>query len=219
MAMNILVMVVATGAIARSGLSAMITAHPEMTLVGNVSDLDELAAAIERLVPDIILLDLGNLPPTSVWEKLTVIQSEAARSLPILIIDDFDRLDLVVALRAGIRGILAETSTEAELLAAVSAVALGLVVFTPEAIDSFVRESHSIGYRQDSDNLEFSLTPREIEVLVRLGSGLGNKAIAQGLQISEHTVKFHISSIFQKLGVSTRTEAVAMGIRMGLILL
>ncbi len=217
--MNIRVMVVATGAIARSGLSAMITAHPEMTLVSNVSDLDELAQAIDRSVPDVILLDLGNLPPTSVWEKLTEIQAEAARSLPILIIDDFDRLDLVMALRAGVRGILTETSTEAELLATVSAVALGLVVFTPEAIDSLVHESHSIAARQDSDRLEFSLTPREIEVLVRLGSGLGNKAIAQGLQISEHTIKFHISSIFQKLGVSTRTEAVAMGIRMGLILL
>jgi two-component system, NarL family, response regulator YdfI len=217
--MNIRVMVVATGAIARSGLSAMIMAHPEMTLVSNVSDLDELAQVIDRSVPDVILLDLGNLPPTSVWEKLTVIQTEAARSLPILIIDDFARLDLVVALRAGVRGILTENSTEAELLAAVSAVALGLVVFMPEAIDSWVRESHSIGDRQDSDRLEFNLTSREIEVLGRLGSGLGNKAIAQGLQISEHTVKFHISSIFQKLGVSTRTEAVAMGIRMGLILL
>lgn len=64
-----------------------------------------------------------------------------------------------------------------------------------------------------------ALTPREIEVLEMLGSGLANKAIATALNISDHTVKFHVSSIFQKLGVSTRTEAVAVGVRLGLILL
>ena len=217
--MKIRVMVVAAGAIARSGLSAMIMSHPELRLVSNVGDLDELAQAIDRSLPDIILLDLGNLPPTSVWEQLTAIQDVQDRSIPILIIDDVDRLDLVVALGAGVRGILTETSTEAELLAAVSAVAVGLVVFGPEAIESYMRASDSIGDRQGSTDLEFSLTPREIEVLVLLGSGLGNKAIAQGLQVSEHTVKFHVSSIFQKLRVSTRTEAVTVGIRMGLILL
>jgi two-component system, NarL family, response regulator YdfI len=63
------------------------------------------------------------------------------------------------------------------------------------------------------------LTAREVEVLIQIGSGLGNKAIAHHLHISEHTVKFHISSIFQKLDVATRTEAVTAGIRMGLILL
>jgi two-component system, NarL family, response regulator YdfI len=62
------------------------------------------------------------------------------------------------------------------------------------------------------------LTSREIEVLVQIGAGLANKAIAQNLHISDHTVKFHISSIFQKLHVSTRTEAVKVGIGLGLIL-
>nr|WP_228035594.1 response regulator transcription factor [Oculatella sp. LEGE 06141] len=63
------------------------------------------------------------------------------------------------------------------------------------------------------------LTPREIEVLGMLAEGLGNKAIAKRLSISEHTVKFHISSIFTKFGVSSRTEAVMLGARQGLILL
>lgn len=58
-----------------------------------------------------------------------------------------------------------------------------------------------------------------LEVLEMLGSGMGNKAIAKHLQISEHTVKFHLSSIFQKLGVATRTEAVSLGVRLGLIML
>jgi two-component system, NarL family, response regulator YdfI len=93
------------------------------------------------------------------------------------------------------------------------------VVFAPEASELFDRENRPLRPRTEGDDPELGLTPREIEVLVRLSSGLGNRAIAQALQISEHTVKFHISSIFQKLDVSTRTEAVARGIRSGAILL
>jgi len=64
-----------------------------------------------------------------------------------------------------------------------------------------------------------ALTPREIEVLVMIAEGLGNRTIAQRLGISEHTVKFHVSAIFAKLGVTSRTEAVKIGIRRGLIML
>lgn len=214
--MKIRVTIVATGAIARSGLAATIATSPDIIVVGTANNLAELMPVVERSPPDVILFDLGNLPPTLLWE-LVPIQELQDRAMPTIVIDRFERLDVNVAIRAGVRGILTDTSTEAELVAAVSAVAAGLVVIDPSAIDSFLREPNSSGDRE-RERLEFSLTPREIEVLVRLGSGLGNKAIAQGLQISEHTVKFHISSIFQKLGVSTRTEAVAMGIRIGLIL-
>ncbi len=217
--MKIRVAIVAGGAIVRSGLSAMLAAHPDLTVVGSAGDLAELTQNIDRWLPDVILLDSGSLLIASAWEQLTAMQDLQARSLPILIIDDFDRVDLQLATRAGVRGILTVNSTEAEIVAALSTVALGLLVFSPEAIDLFDRQTMAFGARSPDDYPEFNLTPREIEVLVRLGSGLGNKAIAQALQISEHTVKFHISSIFQKLDVSTRTEAVALGIRLGLILL
>jgi two-component system, NarL family, response regulator YdfI len=217
--MKIRIAIVASGAIVRSGLLAMLAAHPDLIIVGSTNDLVELTPEIDRWLPDVILLDSSNLDLGTVWEQSSALQDLQARAIPILIIDDCDRVDLQLATRAGVRGILTATSTEAEIVAALSAVALGLVVFAPEAIELFERETKAFGSRTDSDNPEFSLTPREIEVLVRLGAGLGNKAIAQALQISEHTVKFHISSIFQKLGASTRTEAVAMGIRLGLILL
>jgi two-component system, NarL family, response regulator YdfI len=216
--MKIRVVIIAGGAIVRSGLVAMLAAQPEIVVVASAGDLAELVREVDRWLPDIVLLDSGNLVLAAAWEELTAMQDLQARSIPIVIIDDFDRVDLPLATRAGVRGILATTSTEAEIVAALSAVAVGLIVFASEAIELFDRD-RAFGARSIGDNPEFSLTPREIEVLVRLGSGLGNKAIAQALQISEHTVKFHISSIFQKLGVSTRTEAVAIGIRSGLILL
>jgi two-component system, NarL family, response regulator YdfI len=211
--MTIRVLIVATAAIVRSGLAAMLAGDPPITVVGTTADLERLGADVDRLRPDLILLDLGNAHRPSVWEKLLAIQ-EAHDPIGIVVtVADFDDLDINAALRAGVRGILPDTSTETELVAAVVAVAMGLVVLAPDAIELFSTPATA------ATSPGFSLTPREIEVLTRLGSGLGNKAIAHSLHISEHTVKFHISSIFQKLGVSTRTEAVTVGVRLGLILL
>jgi two-component system, NarL family, response regulator YdfI len=205
------VLVVATAAVSRAGLSAALSINPQIAIVGTAADLDILTE-IERSQPDVILLDLGDSPQTSAWEKLHLLQAtQAPPGIPIALYDWEGDLD--PAIRAGVRGILPDTSTELELGAAIEAIARGWVVLHPSAIELFdLRE-------QVTAHSAPILTPREIEVLVQIGSGLGNKAISHHLHISEHTVKFHISSIFQKLGVSTRTEAVTAGIRMGAILL
>jgi two-component system, NarL family, response regulator YdfI len=211
--MTIRVSIVATAAIVRSGLAAMLALDRTISVVGMTANLELLDADVDRLRPDLILLDLGNEYHPSVWEKLLSIQESQDPIGIIITVTNLDGLDINAAMGAGVRGILLDTSTEAELIAAVVAVVRGLVVLDPGAIELFsapVTAALSAG---------FSLTPREIEVLTRLGSGLGNKAIGHSLHISEHTVKFHISSIFQKLGVSTRTEAVTVGVRLGLILL
>jgi two-component system, NarL family, response regulator YdfI len=211
--MTIRVFIVATAAIVRSGLAAMLALDRTISVVGTTANLELLGADVDRLRPDLILLDLGTEHRPNLWEKLLSIQESQDPIGIILTVANFDRLDINAAMGAGVRGILPDTSTEAELIAAVVAVARGLVVLDPGAIALFSTRATA------ALNAGFSLTPREIEVLTRLGSGLGNKAIAQNLHISEHTVKFHISSIFQKLGVSTRTEAVTAGVRLGLILL
>jgi two-component system, NarL family, response regulator YdfI len=211
--MTIRVLIVATAAIVRSGLAAMMAIDPTLTVVGTSADLELLGADVDRLRPDLILLDLGTEQPPNLWEKLLSIQESQDPIWTIVTVANFDRLDINAAMGAGVRGILLDTSTEAELIAAVVAVARGLVVLDLGVIELFAAPATV------ALSAGFSLTPREIEVLTRLGSGLGNKAIGQSLHISEHTVKFHISSIFQKLGVSTRTEAVTVGVRLGLILL
>lgn len=206
------VLVVATTAVARAGLSAALSTSAGIKVVGTAAELDSLATEVERCQPDAILLDLGDSPQTVVWEKLSRFRSTpSAPDIPIALYD-WDG-DLHAAIQTGVRGILPDTSTEVELGAAIEAIARGWLVLPPTAIELFdVREKVAI------DPVQI-LTPREIEVLVQIGAGLPNKAIAQNLHISEHTVKFHISSIFQKLAVSTRTEAVTAGVRMGLILL
>ncbi|WP_309727914.1 response regulator transcription factor [Chamaesiphon sp. OTE_75_metabat_556] len=204
------VLVVATAAVARAGLSVALSIDPEIEVVGTAADLETLAAAVDRSQPDAILLDLGDSPQASLWEQLTLLQAGRAARIPIALYD-WDG-DLQVAFQAGVRGILPDTSTEIALGAAMVAIARGWLVLPPTAIELFnAREQVAAPSTQ-------ILTSREIEVLVQIGAGLANKAIAQNLHISDHTVKFHISSIFQKLHVSTRTEAVKVGIGLGLIL-
>jgi two-component system, NarL family, response regulator YdfI len=205
------VLVVATAAVSRAGLSAALSINPKIAVVGTAADLDALSEEVGRSQPDVILIDLGDSPQTLVWEKLTFLQTQQESPIPIALYDWEGNLD--AALRADVRGILPDTSTEVELSAAIEAIASGWVVLHPTAMELFdLRE-------KVSPNPVHILTPREIEVLVQMGAGLSNKAIAHNLHFSEHTVKFHISSIFQKLDVSTRTEAVTAGVRMGLILL
>jgi two-component system, NarL family, response regulator YdfI len=207
------VMVVATSPVVRAGLSAVVTTNPRLTVVGSASDLDVLTREVGQLQPDVVLVDLSGNLQQSVWEKLLVIQEDQYPLAMIVIVEELDSIDLEMALRSGIRGILPSTSTESEIVAAVEAIASGLLVLHPDAVELL-----SIREKVVTNPVQ-SLTPREIEVLGMLGSGLGNKAIAKRLHISEHTVKFHLSSIFQKLSVSSRTEAVAVSIRLGLIML
>lgn len=210
------VLVVAASPVLRVGLSAMLTTNPKLTLIGSVPDLDSLETESIESQPDVVLLDLSTDFQESVWEKLLYLQQQQYSSPFIVIADEIDNIDIETALRSGVQGILPEASTESEILAAVEAVAFGLVVLHPDVLE-YLKES-SLN-RKVLTNPVQALTPREIEVLQMLGSGLGNKAIAKKLNISEHTVKFHISSIFQKLGVSTRTEAATVGVRLGLIML
>jgi NarL family two-component system response regulator YdfI len=119
------------------------------------------------------------------------------------------------ALRSGARGALPRTATADQILAAVLAAAAGLVVREPlEARSPVPTSGGPISVRPAQ-----ALTPREVEILGMLAEGLGNKSIARRLGISEHTVKTHVTSVFAKLDVSTRAEAVAIAARSGLIML
>jgi DNA-binding NarL/FixJ family response regulator len=122
--------------------------------------------------------------------------------------------------RRGVRswGIVSPDASAAELRAAVTAVGEGLIVLSPTAGGRFAGQG-GVAASQETEPIEEALTPREREVLELLGQGLSNKEIAGRLGISDHTVKFHVSSVYGKLGVSSRTEALNRGLRRGLITL
>ena len=141
--------------------------------------------------------------------------------VPIILLVDNPARTTSAALPAGVRAVLPRNVTSAEIAAAIEAVAAGLYVFHPSDIDSIpaLRPPTSEHAPELGEPLIEHLTPREIEVLQLLSAGLGNKEIGSRLNISEHTAKFHVASIMGKLGAATRTEAVTLGIRHGLVMI
>jgi DNA-binding NarL/FixJ family response regulator len=163
-------------------------------------------------------MELGRQDDESVSEKLVALN--ALSGAAFIILADEVQVDWTTeALRLGIRAVLPRSATAEEILHTVVTVAAGLVVLHPDVVDVLLSVLPSVGRTVDDANPVQALTPREIEVLGMLAEGLGNKAIAKRLSISEHTVKFHVSSIFTKLNATSRTEAVTLGARQGLIML
>jgi DNA-binding NarL/FixJ family response regulator len=144
-----------------------------------------------------------------------------AAGVPVILLVDNPGRMISEALPAGVRAVLPRNINSTEIAAAIEAVAAGLYVFHPADIDSIptLRPAQSETVPELGEPIVEHLTPREIEVLQLLSAGLGNKEIAARLNISEHTAKFHVASIMGKLGAATRTEAVTLGIRHGLVMI
>jgi NarL family two-component system response regulator YdfI len=171
------------------------------------------AAQLEDMEPDVVLLDLESISDESMS---LVIESGAVpvRSARVILTDTEN---FAVINHSGVRAILPRDASSEEIIAAVQAAATGLIALHPDAFENL----HSRIRSGERPELAFSdplLSPREIEILRMIAEGLGNKKIASKLGISDHTVKFHISSIFAKLGAANRAGAVILGIRQGLIM-
>jgi len=210
------VLVAATNSIVRAGLESIVRTNPDLLAIGSSADPTILTAAIATHNPDVVLIEL--MPEgEAVSEKLVALAGMG--ELPIAILTDTeDRDRLPELLRSGVKAILPRSASAEEILQAIEAAATGLVVMHSDAIETLLTHLPTNERVVATTPLQ-ALTSREIEVLGMLAEGLGNKAIAKRLGISEHTVKFHVSSIFSKLNASSRTEAVTLGARQGLIML
>ncbi len=205
------VLIGASSEVVRAGLESLLATVPTFKIVGSFP-IGAALAQFEELQPDVLLLDLESPEDESMSLAM---ESEIS---PLVVLTDNTENSLVVeALGSGTRAILPRDATSEEIVAAIQATATGLVVLHPHVLRSMLSP---ILPGEESEPLpsDQTLTPREIEVLRMVAEGLGNKEIASRLGISDHTVKFHISSIFAKLGASSRTEAVTVGIRQGLIM-
>lgn len=195
------ILVVASSALARAGLSAVVRGDARLELAGDAPP-EELEARVAALDPDVVLEQRDGV-------------REAARVPTVALVDD-PRDAWAQAVTAGedrgAHAILTRDASPEEIAAALVAVAAGLVALQPRALAASASPGEPRRERE-------RLTAREIEVLTELSRGVPNKTIAADLTISEHTVKFHVASIFAKLGVSSRTEAVTHGVRLGLIML
>jgi NarL family two-component system response regulator YdfI len=209
------VVVAATSAVRRGGLEAIVRENASLKLSGSVPGFVGLAARVLELQPDVLIADLAQ-PDTQFISAADLL--EHAGIAIVALVDDPEVNWTSRALRSGVRAIVSRESSEKEIVSAIVAASTGLVLLDPEVTRQLASQTRTTNAERSTDNFE-ELTLREIEVLRLMAEGFGNKEIASRLGISDHTVKFHISSILAKLGASSRTEAVTHGIRMGLVLL
>ena len=206
-------LVVAADPLARAGLVMLLDDQPGLHIAGQVSGGESLAGEIDVFEPDMLVFDLGWESEESlvVLEELALEPEGGQLSVVVLAPDEEAA---AAAWSAGARGVLPRTASAEQLEAAILGVAQGLAVIEP----GLLADAWSPGSPGEPGPVE-ELTPRELEVLQLLAEGLANKAIAQRLAISEHTVKFHVNAIMSKLGAQSRTAAVVKATRLGLIML
>jgi len=166
-----------------------------------------------QLAPDLIVVDVDG--PALSSGALRLAQALPGGTGLIILVDNPDPNWVMTILRAGTNAVLSRDVTGEELRLAVLAAESGLVLLHPTSAQNLGVQSFT--QQHDSVMPAEALTAREREVLSLVREGLGNRDIAGRLNISEHTVKFHISSILGKLNAGSRTEAVSQGIRKGFI--
>jgi NarL family two-component system response regulator YdfI len=213
------VIIAAESALARRGIEQLLRG-PGVEIVASIAPLSSLAAEPEE--PDSADLIIATAEPShfaTTLQKLA--DADLFRDLPVVLLAEIlDPQTSAQALRMGARAVLPAELPRARLLAALEAVSRGFLVAMPVETETIVAVSQIPASATNGvEELLEPLTPREQEVLRMLALGLANKEIAARLNISEHTVKFHVAAILGKLGAASRTEAVALGIRHGLILL
>jgi two-component system, NarL family, response regulator YdfI len=197
------VLIAAPSAVVRAGLEALVASNPALELVGSFPDL----GSVEVLQPEVVLAALP-------FEELGPPPDGTAPAI-VLLTGEQQPVWTREALRVGVRAVLPGDASAAEVMAAVDAAASGLAVLDPRDLENLLSTSAPASLAGEAP----VLTARELEVLRMMSEGAANKIIAWKLNISEHTVKFHVASILNKLNAATRTEAVAIGMRKGMILL
>lgn len=195
----------------RRGLETLLNAAGVET-VGLAADLDSASDEATEKHANVILADAGQ---NALEEWIAEFQEAGMPAGPpvLVMFDEAGTNALARAVQAGVRGVLPSDAGAEQIVSALDAVSKGLVVLHPAEMGA-PRPA-----RNEEVELIEPLTPREREVLQMLAGGLGNKEIAARMKISEHTAKFHVAQILGKLGASSRTEAVAIGMRVGLVLL
>jgi NarL family two-component system response regulator YdfI len=205
------VMVVDDHLVVREGLSAILEVAGDMEPVGEAADGAEAVRLAGELRPDVVLMDL-RMPVMDGIEAIQQIRAEQPQ-IEIVILTTYDDDEYIVrGLRAGARGYLLKDTGRQALFEAIRAAARGESLLTAAVVDKVVAH-----LAEPWAAASAKLSARESQVLAMLAEGAANKEIAWQLDISERTVKAHVTGIFNKLGVSSRAEAVAVAMRHGLL--
>jgi DNA-binding NarL/FixJ family response regulator len=210
---SIQVLIASNYPVTRAGLRAILDGSEEIAVAGECPT-EETPSQAALLRPDVVLLDVP-LGEQDELEVLSRLMAELPEVGVLVLSGDPGERAATESLQAGVRGYLLRDASPEEIAEAVRAVGQGLIVLHPSIVRALLSGSRPQPPAAASD----PLTARELDVLRLMAQGLPSKTIAARLHISEHTVKFHVGSILMKLGAASRTEAVALAIRRGLIAL
>jgi DNA-binding NarL/FixJ family response regulator len=188
------------------GLVKILNSEKDITVVACAADGEEVSRLYYQFLPDVLILDL-RLPKKDGLQVLKELMGRGNSKLRVIIMSSFDCEEAILqTVRAGARAFLSKVADPREIREAVRCVANGRTFF-PLEMGSKLARSYSSP----------KLSPREIDVLVNIASGKGNREIGLSLDVSEGTVKFHVKSILRKLAAIGRAEAVAVATKRGII--
>ena len=192
--------------ILRDGLRKLLEVEPDLRVIGEAGDGIEAVKGVHRLKPDLLLLDL-NMPRQTGLEALREIGPSTTRT--VVLAAAIEKAEVAQAIQLGARGVVLKESATELLLRCIRAVMRGQYWVGREVVFSLIEALRDLlpmdGNRQNGQ-ANFGLTPREMEVITAVVNGYTNKDIAQSFSLSIQTVKHHLTSIFDKLGVSNRLE-------------
>jgi DNA-binding NarL/FixJ family response regulator len=195
----------------RSALNLMLGGQADLTVVGEAGDGREALAAVRRVSPDVVLMDI-RMPTLNGVETTRALHAERADLSPprVIVLTTFDADDLVTAaIAAGADGFLLKDTPPAKIVAAIRAVAAGEAILSPSATASLIRQVRADDDRERSEQARRRLavlTDRERDVAVAVAQGLSNAEIASRLYLSVPTVKAHVSRLLDKLEAANRVQ-------------
>lgn len=199
--------------VVREGIEAMLKREPDFKVVGEASNGLEAIKKVRELSPDVVLMDL-RMPELDGVEAITRIKAENQDVKFIILTTYSDDEYIFQGIAAGARAYLLKDAPREELFKAIRAVSKGESLIQPVVASRVLDRLAELSKKTLASE---TLSEREIEVLRLMAKGVSNKDIADQLSITQSTVKTHITSIFQKLNVTTRTEAVTSALRKGII--
>jgi DNA-binding NarL/FixJ family response regulator len=213
------VLIIDDQAMVRQGFGALLSAQPDIEVVGDAADGAEAPEAVRRWRPDIVLMDVRMPRVDGLEATRRILRAPGLRHPRVIMLTTFDLDDYVYeALRAGASGFLLKDASADELIRAVRVVAAGDALLAPSVTRTLIADyaSRPVRDRPKPERLRV-LTPRETEVLKLIARGMSNSEIADALVLAEQTVKTHVGRILGKLDLRDRAQAVVLAYETGLV--
>ena len=211
--MAIKIMIADDHSMIREGLKNLLELDGDIQVIAEAVDGEDCLNKLQVVKPDVLLLDI-NMPKKNGLEVLKSLKSKKSK-LKVLVLTVHNEIEyLMKAVDIGVNGYVLKDSESAELKKAIFTVAEGESYIQPSLIPAL--NAKMIETNKDAEKIK-NLTKRELDVLKLLAVGMFNKEVGKRLEISERTVKNHVSNIFKKLGVTDRTQAAVFAIRNNLV--